>query len=81
MTEEMSKHYEAVIKDMIANGPKMFIGIYDAQHTSSRHFMYGIQTVLEYIAYNVSEDYYNKFSTEFIKNIIKSEEKYLTSKE
>ena len=79
MTEEMSKHYEAVIEDMITNGPEWVKGIYDARHTSSRYFMYGIQTILEYIAYNVSEDYYNKFSVEFIENVIKSEEKCLTS--
>lgn len=70
----MSKQeaYRIVYDDLMEIG--MFKGIYDATEESSYHFMYGIQTVMEHIAYNVSEDCYNEFSNKFIENLANSKE-------
>lgn len=51
---------------------KMFCGIYDAKH-GNPHFMYGIQTVMENIAYSIDERVGDKFSDDFLNNMIKSE--------
>lgn len=64
--------YEIVFKDLMEIG--MFKGIYDATEESSYHFMYGIQTVMEHIAYNVSEECYNEFVNEFLNNMADSKE-------
>jgi len=47
-------------------------GKYDAKH-GSPEFMNGISTVMEAIAIRVSDEEYEKFNTEFINNILKSE--------
>lgn len=79
MTEQeyekvMKVAYQLVYSDMIASGPKMFRGHYDAKH-GNNSFMYGICTVMEFIADKVSPEIYDKFSTEFVKNMNKSEER------
>lgn len=53
----------------------LLCGKYDAKN-GKKEFMYGILTVMENIAYNVSEETYDIFSETFIKNILESEEKY-----
>lgn len=77
MTEEMRKHYEIVFNDIMVNGPDMFKGVYDAHHGGTQHFMFGIQTVLEYIADKISDERYGEFASTFVDNMIKSEEKIL----
>lgn len=80
--QEYEKEYEKVIKtayqlvydDMVLKGPKLFRGHYDAKH-GNNSFMYGICTVMEFIADKVSPEVYDKFSTEFVKNMNKSEER------
>ena len=52
----------------------MFKGIYDAKHGNA-DYMYGILTIMENIALNVSEDCYEKFTAEFTKNMTESENK------
>ena len=52
----------------------MFRGHYDAKH-GNNSFMYGICTVMEFIADKASPEIYDKFSTEFVKNMNKSEER------
>lgn len=52
----------------------LFMGKYDAEY-GSENLMYGISTVMEYIAYNIGEEVYQSFENEFIKNMIKSENK------
>jgi len=52
----------------------MFKGIYDAKH-GNEDFMYGILIIMENIALNVSEDCYEKFTAEFTKNMVESENK------
>jgi hypothetical protein len=52
----------------------MFKGLYDAKN-GSEVFMHGIGTVMEYVAYCVSEETADRFMETFIKNEIASEEK------
>lgn len=64
--------YEIVFNDLMECS--LFRGQYDAKH-GSPDYMYGICTVMEQIAYGVSEDNYNEFSTIFTDNVIKSQER------
>ena len=66
--------YTIVFKDLIQCG--MFKGIYDARKKGrSDHFMYGISTVMENIAYNVSDEVGDNFSDLFTRNMVISENK------
>ena len=61
-----------IMEDMKECG--MFIGRYDAKHGSEK-FMYGVSTVMEYLAYRVSDGYGDAFSDEFVNNMVESERK------
>ena len=52
----------------------LFIGKYDAKN-GNKKFMYGIGTVMEFIANEISEETYEKFYDKFLKNLIDSESK------
>lgn len=52
----------------------MFNGIYNAKNGSVQ-FMYGISTVMECLAYRVSDEYGDSFSDTFVNNLIASEQK------
>ena len=52
----------------------VFNGTFDAKN-GSWEFMHGVACVMEYLAYQVSEDYGEKFSEEFFKNMRKSIDK------
>lgn len=52
----------------------LFIGKYDAKY-GDENVMYGISTVMEYIAKQIDEKVHQNFENEFIKNMIKSENK------
>ena len=52
----------------------MFRGEYDAKH-GSESFMYGIATVMEYLAMKVDEEFYWEISDIFTKNMAKSLDK------
>lgn len=52
----------------------IFNGTFDAKN-GSWEFMHGVACVMEYLAYQVSEDYGEKFSEEFFKNMEKSIDK------
>lgn len=54
------------------NAPNLFRGIYDAAN-GNKKYMYGISTVMEFIAYHAGDDIYDKFSNEFTENMIASE--------
>ena len=69
---DKKKAYEIVFKELMECS--LFRGIYDAQHGADPAFMYGICTVMENIALNVSEDTYKEFSTLFGNNMIKCQE-------
>ena len=66
--------YHLVYDDMVSKGPKLFKGCYDEKH-GNNSFMYGIYTVMEFIADKVSPEIYDKFSTEFVTNMNKKEER------
>jgi len=67
--EEMIKK---LIEEMSECG--LFIGKYDAKY-GDKYFMYGVQTVMEYLSYKVSDEYGDNFSSMFLKNMIDSESK------
>ena len=67
---------EDMIKDLIEKMSNcgLFIGKYDAKN-GNENFMHGINTVMEYLAYEVSEEYGDNFSDMFTKNMLDSENK------
>lgn len=69
---DKTKAYQIVFDDLMQID--LFTGIYDARH-GNEHYMHGISAVIEYIAQGVSDECYEKFNTEFIQNMIKSEKK------
>lgn len=66
--------YRIVFNDILNSGCGLMVGEYDAKN-GNEQFMYGISTVMEWIAYHVSEADGDEFSDLFSKNMIKSEEK------
>lgn len=64
--------FEIVYNELIKN--PMFQGNYDAKH-GNENFMYGICTVMEVIANNISEEKYDEYSTLWVNNMTKSEER------
>ena len=67
---DKSEAYKIVFDDLIQCG--LFRGIYDAR-CGNKEYMFGIETVMGNIAYNVSEECYDKFDNMFCNNITKSE--------
>lgn len=67
---------DEMIKDLVEEMSKcdLFVGKYDAEHGDKR-YMYGVYTVMEYLAYKVSEEYGDNFSNMFLKNLVDSENK------
>lgn len=77
---ELKDAYKEVLIDIISNGPEMFVGKYDAKN-GKPEFMYGISTLMEWIAYRTADDDAIRFvDEEFIKNMIKSQKKALQNK-
>lgn len=70
----MSKQeiYKTVLKDLVKC--PIFLGNYDAKN-GSKQFMYGISTVMEFIAYNCGEETYDEFEKIFLENLQKSVDK------
>ena len=76
MTKELRKKIiKSVIEELMEC--ELFCGKYDAKN-GNEHFMHGIATVMECLALEVSEEYSERISNIFIKNMIESEEKALT---
>lgn len=71
LTREEKQTIQKVVEHMSECG--MFCGRYDAKN-GSKKFMYGIGTVMEYLAYLVSEEFGEQIDSEFLKNMKKSEE-------
>lgn len=73
--KELTREEKEVLKKVFAELEKceLFIGKYDAKH-GSKKFMYGINTVMEVLAYMISEKFGEEFCSKFIENMIKSEE-------
>ena len=55
----------------------LFVGQYDAKN-GNEHYMHGISTVMEFIAYSISDEVGEQFDNEFGKNFLKSHERALT---
>ena len=76
---ELKDAYMEVLKDIINNGPAMFIGKYDAKN-GKPEFMFGISILLEWIAYKTEDEDAIRFADEeFIKNMVESQKKALQS--
>lgn len=71
--EELNKAYQIVFEDIVKNGPQLFQGVYDAKHGKDS-FMFGIKTVLDYIADKCPMPAYQNFDDIFWNNIIKSQQ-------
>lgn len=72
MADTVREAYRIVLNDILNNDCEMFVGNYDAKN-SSAEFMYGISTVMEYIAYSICDEQGDDFSNMFKKNMIASE--------
>lgn len=70
----LTKAYEMVYNDIINSGCGLMVGKYDAKNGSDT-FMHGVSTVMEWIAYRVSEDVGSDFSDLFINNLIASKQR------
>ena len=69
---ELKQAYKMVFNDL--RECPMFQGRYDAINGNS-HFMSGIETVMEVIAYRAyDDDFAEEFSNEFTDNILRSRE-------
>lgn len=70
LTREEKQTIQKVVEHMSERG--LFRGCYDAKN-GDKKFMYGISTIMGYLAYLVSEEYGEQFDTEFVKNMTESE--------
>ena len=72
----MSKQeaFKIVLEDLTKNGCGLFAGQYDAKN-GSEYFMYGISTVMDYIAYKAGKKEYEEFQALFFENMQKSVDK------
>ena len=73
---ELNTNEKEVLKGIIEEIREigMFEGRYDAKN-GKKDFMYGISTVMECLAYMVSDEYGDSFSDTFVNNLITSEQK------
>lgn len=66
--------FKIVLEDLTKCGCGLFVGQYDATNGNDK-FMYGISTVMEYIAYKAGKKEYEKFQDTFFENMEKSVDK------
>lgn len=74
MTNTVKDAYRIVFNDMINSECGLLVGKYDAKNGDEK-FMHGINVVMEWIAYRVSEKQGEEFSAMFLDNMIDSQEK------
>lgn len=74
MNKTIQDAYRIVLNDMMNSGCGILAGEYDAKNGNEK-YMFGISTVMEWIAYKVNEETGNDFSDLFTKNLIKSIDK------
>ena len=70
MIEKEQEAFDFVLSRLMGND--LFRGKYDARN-GDEHFMHGIATVMESIAYHVSDEVGDAFSDLFTRNMIESE--------
>lgn len=61
--------YKIVLKDMLKNGSSLFKGRFDAKN-GNIHYMYGISTVMEFIADKAEDENFNDIFLRNFKNCI-----------
>lgn len=66
--------YKIVYDNIVNSDVGLFTGNFDSKN-GSKNFMYGIYTVMEFIAYNASEQDYDDFEEIWYKNFTKSIDK------
>ena len=74
MTDTVKDAYRIVFNDMMNSECGLLVGKYDAKNGDEK-FMQGIDVVMEWIAYRVSEKQGEEFSAMFFDNMIESQEK------
>ena len=74
MSKTIQDAYRIVFNDILNQGPNFFCGEYDAENGKA-DYMHGIGTVMEYLAYKVSDEDGYAFEDLFIKNMVASEQK------
>lgn len=72
MEDRVREAYRIVLNDMLNSECGLLVGKYNAKNGNER-FMYGISTVMEWLAYRVDDATGDAFSDMFIKNMIESE--------
>ena len=73
LNENEKQTTRKIIETIMRNG-SLFAGNYDAVN-GNPEFMYGILSLLEYLAYSVDENFGDEIEDIFIKNMLKSEKK------
>lgn len=74
MTNTIQDVYRIVFNDMMNSGCGLLVGKYDAKNGNEK-YMFGVDTVMEWIAYKVSEAQGDDFSELFTKNMVESQKK------
>ena len=70
---ELTDNEREVLKKIVENMREcgLFVGRFDAKN-GNINFMYGIETVMEYLANLISEEYCDEYQKEFINNFERS---------
>lgn len=70
---ELTDNEREILKKIVENMRKcgLFAGKFDAKN-GNVNFMYGIETVMEYLTGLISEEYCNEYQKEFINNFERS---------
>lgn len=74
MANTVQDAYRIVFNDMMNSGCGLLVGRYDAKNGNEK-YMFGVDTVMEWIAYKVSEAQGDDFSELFTKNMVESQKK------
>ena len=74
MANSVQDAYRIVFNDMMNSGCGLLVGKYDAKNGNEK-YMFGVDTVMEWIAYKVSEAQGDDFSELFTKNMVESQKK------
>lgn len=71
--DSLQNAYKLVYNDMVKCGG-LFVGRFDAKN-GNKKFMYGIGTIMEFIALNAGEEIYDDFEKIWSENFIESLDK------
>lgn len=66
----LTEAYKMVLNDMCRCN--IFTGTYDAKN-GNKHFIHGVETVMEYVASKAGDEEYAEFEEMFLNNIVESE--------